>query len=76
MKNILIIVAFIFLISATAVTTTQIVQPKTPVDVRMFHGQIYHEGIETTLRNYLKLGYVIKSASLSGSTYLIIIEKY
>ena len=76
MKNILIIVAFIFLISATAVTTTQIVQPKTPVDVRMFYGSIYEHTIESTLKNYIRLGYVVKSTTLDGGTCLIIVEKY
>lgn len=76
MKNILIIVAFIFLISATAVTTTQIIQPKTPVDVRMFHGSIYEHTIESTLKNYIRLGYVVKSTTLDGGTCLIIVEKY
>lgn len=87
MKNILLITIIgLFLISATVVTTTQIVQPKQPIDIQILK---FDENTDITnmnkqLNTYRKYGYIIKHFCVfqKGNSYseysikYFILEKY
>ena len=80
MKNIVIIIlASIFLISATVETTITVFKPATPKSSIVMNGQIYRNtnDVQKAINIYNLIGYQVKSSTYTtNGTYFIILEKY
>ena len=81
-KILLVTLCAFMLISATVIEVqTMIVQPKTPIAIKVLNGYCYDNSeavdLEAALNTYKNMGYIVKTSSYNYSNrYLIILEKY
>lgn len=78
MKNTLLIICAIFLISASNVVDNQIVQPKIPVSVEVNYMTGFDKKgqLNKYLQNCLRRGYILKSVAASETSLYVVVEKY